>query len=370
MRLLVLNWRDARHPRAGGAEFHTHELARRFVQAGHQVEWFTATFPGAATEEFVDGIHVVRKGRQWTVHLNAYRHYGGSLRGRFDAVIDEINTIPFFTPMWAGIPVFAMIWQLAREVWWYESRFPLNAFGYAMEPLYLKTYRKTAVFTFSESTASDLRNLGFTGKITLVPVGIEPIDPPDQPKGQEPTFIYVGRLAPSKRVHEILIAFATFQRLSKTGRLVLIGDGPQGYVRRLTKLAERLGVSQLVTFSGWLRGAHKHQRMAAARALLMASAREGWGLVVTECNACGTPAIVYDVPGLRDSVRHLATGLVVPPNPDALANAMLQLAHDEKLYQRLQAGAQSWSRTLTYEAGSRLILDTIITGVPAASTPA
>src|SRR5438552_13117190 len=94
---------------------------------GNQVEWFTASFPGAVAEEIVDGVRVVRAGRQWTVHFRAIQHYRGRLRGHFDAVIDQINTVPFFTPLWADVPTFAMIWQLAREVWWYESRFPLNA---------------------------------------------------------------------------------------------------------------------------------------------------------------------------------------------------------------------------------------------------
>ena len=49
--------------------------------------------------------------------------------------------------------------------------------------------------------------------------------------------------------------------------------------------------------------------MAEAHVLLMTSVREGWGLVVTEANACGTPAVVYNVPGLRDSVRNEETGL-------------------------------------------------------------
>src|SRR5207249_5279204 len=118
-----------------GAEFHTHEVAKRLVAAGHTVEWFAASFPGASSREMLDGIEIVRGGQQWTVHVRAFTRYRRRLRGRFDLVIDQINTIPFFTPLWAGIPVFVMIWQLAREVWWYESRFPISPFGFAMEPI-------------------------------------------------------------------------------------------------------------------------------------------------------------------------------------------------------------------------------------------
>jgi glycosyltransferase involved in cell wall biosynthesis len=91
----------------------------------------------------------------------------------------------------------------------------------------------------------------------------------------------------------------------------------------------------------------------------MASAREGWGLVVTECNACGTPAVVYDVPGLRDSVRHMETGLVVRSSPHSMADGMLRLTRDPELFERLRLEAQSWSRTFTYEQGTRIVGDTI-----------
>jgi glycosyltransferase involved in cell wall biosynthesis len=325
------------------------------VEAGNDVEWFTASFPGATREETIDGIKIVREGRQWSVHVHAFRRYRSRLRDRFDAVIDETNTIPFFTPLWAGVPVFLMIWQLAREVWWYESRFPLNAIGYAVEPIYLRAYRHTPVFTFSPSTAADLRALGFRGDITVVPVGVEPVDIPPQPKSKEPTFIYVGRLAPSKRVHQIVEAFAVFRYAVGSGRLLLVGTGSRQYVRKLVRLASQLGVSDSVEQFGWLQGPAKRQQMAEAHALVMASAREGWGLVVTECNVCGTPAVVYDVPGLRDSVRHRQTGLVVRPTPQDLAEGMLELINDRDLYLRLRNAAIDWGRTFTYEAGALLI---------------
>jgi glycosyltransferase involved in cell wall biosynthesis len=252
-----------------------------------------------------------------------------------------------------------MIWQLAKEVWWYESRFPLNAVGYALEPIYLRVYRRTPVFTYSASTAADLRALGFSGKVTIVPVGIDPVNEIPLPKSLEPSFVYVGRLAPSKRVDDIIRAFALFRQADSRGRLLLIGDGPKVYVNLLTALVKQLGIADSVEFCGWLDGAAKHRRMSEATALLMASAREGWGLVVTECNACGTPAVVYDVPGLRDSVRHMQTGLVVSTTPRSMADGMLQLVRDQDFYERLRAEGQRWSRTFTYEQGTRIVLETI-----------
>jgi glycosyltransferase involved in cell wall biosynthesis len=329
------------------------------VQSGAYVEWFSSSFPGAQSEEAVDGINIVRRGSQWNVHARAIQHYRGRLRGAFDVVFDEINTIPFFTPVWADIPHFVLIWQLAREVWWYESPFPINAGGFLVEPLYLRLYRHTPVITFSRSTRSDLDRLGFRGRITVVPPGIEPIAEFNGPKRAEPTFIYVGRLAPSKRVHEIVEAFAIFRHDQHRGRLQLIGSGPTSYTDALDRLAARLGVKDWYVQCGWLQGDAKHTVMAESHALLMASVREGWGLVVTECNACGTPAVVYDVPGLRDSVRHLETGIVVPPSPAKLAEGMARLLADQNMYQRMCESGRQWSKTFTYDAGFQLIRDVI-----------
>jgi glycosyltransferase involved in cell wall biosynthesis len=290
--------------------------------------------------------------------------YHKALRGKFDAVIDEVNTIPFFAPLWAGVPVFALIWQLAREVWWYESRFPLNAIGYGLEPIYLRAYSATPVFTFSPSTADDLRQLGFRAEVNVVPVGIEQADWAAHAKRRNPTFVYVGRLTPSKRVHEIIEALAIYRLEAGTGFLKLIGNGSTAYVQRLMRLARHLGVADSVEFCGWLRGLAKHQHMAEAHALVMASVREGWGLAVTECNACGTPAIVYDVPGLRDSVRHMETGLVVHPTPRDLAAGMLQLLADSGEYQRIQSTALEWSRSLSYPKSVRIIAERIAAASP------
>ncbi len=355
MRILILNWRCPLNPRAGGAETITYEVAKRLVLRGHKVEWFSASFPGAAAVEELDGIRLVRAGRQWSVHWHAFKRYRTSLRGRFDAVIDEVNTLPFFTPFWAGIPTFMLVFQLAREVWWYESPFPINAIGYAVEPMYLMGYRHTPVFTISRSTEQDLRRLRFRGPIKIIPIGIEKIVSAPEEKADTPTFLYVGRLAPSKRIKHILEALAQFRQATGAGTLWLVGSGHERYARSLIRLARRLNVENSITFWGRVSALEKHRLMGQAHALLMTSVREGWGLVVTEANACGTPAIVYDVSGLRDSVRNEATGLVVPARPDSLAAAMIRLSSDRELYARLAAEGRRWSSTFSFDEAARLV---------------
>lgn len=350
MRILILNWRCPRHPKAGGAEVLTYEMARRFVAAGDKVEWFSGSFPGALPEEDMNGVRIVRSGRQWTVHLRAFQRYRGRLGQDFDLVIDEINTMPFFTPLWAGIPTLTLIFQLAREVWWYESKFPMSALGFLAECFYLIPYRKTSTVTISRSTESDLRNRRFRGAIAVIPIGVEPAASTRPRDSSIPLLLYVGRLAPSKRVDHVVRAFALFRRAVHVGRLHIVGSGDSRYTDSLRRLVNKLALREDVTFEGRLSKGDRNRLMSEADALLMASVREGWGLVVTEANSYGTPAIVYDVPGLRDSVRQEQTGLVVGPSPQAMADGMVRLWRDATLRARLGEGARTWSQSLTYES--------------------
>jgi glycosyltransferase involved in cell wall biosynthesis len=305
------------------------------------------------------------------VHWHAFRRYSGKLDGRFDAVVDQVNTVPFLTPLWADIPRFMFIHQLAREVWWYESPFPLNLLGYLAEPLYLRFYRRSDVFTVSPSTERDLRALGFSGRITVLPEGLETIAPhPTFHKSGRPIFLYVGRFSPSKRISEILRAFAEFRLSTQEldAELWLVGNGSLKYVSALRKLAQRLALDDYVHFWGWVPAGKKHALMREAYALLMASAREGWGLAVIEANACGTPAIVYNVPGLRDAVRHEQTGLIVRPNPLSLGDGMKRLWTDAGLYARVSNEAKAWSGSFSFDRTTSVVLDEFKRGI--ASVPA
>ena len=360
LRVLILSWRDPKNPRAGGAELFTHEMARRLVAGGDQVEWFVAGFPGGAAEDVLDGVRIVRAGKQWTVHWNAMRHYRHKLRGRFDVVVDEVNTIPFFTPVWADVPSLLLIYQLAREVWWYESRPPLSAIGYAAEPAYLRVYRTTPAMTISASTEDDLRRLGVTAPITVLPIGLEPMRIPVVSKETAPTFIYVGRMAPSKRVHDIVAAFGLFREAHDESRLWLVGDGDDAYLDRLRRQVREAGLGQAVELLGRLPADEKHERMARAHVLLMASVREGWGLSIAEAGACGTPSVVYDVPGLRDAVRNNETGLVVSPTPEAMARGMSDLLADGGRYARIAQEARRWSGTFSFDAAAAVFRATIL----------
>jgi glycosyltransferase involved in cell wall biosynthesis len=313
MRILWFNWRDIKNPAAGGAEVFTHEVCKRLVKQNgvDSLTLFTSSFDEAYEEEEVDGVRIVRIGSRYSVYRKARKFYERN-KDHFDIVVDEINTKPFNTPAFVHQkPIVALIHQLAREFWFYETRFPVNLIGYLfLENYWLSKYRNIPTVTVSKSSEEDLRKLGFR-YVTIVPEGLNfsPLERLPE-KEVKPTVLFVGRLKKAKKPDDALRAFKTIKDEIPDARLWIVGDG---YMKEgLEVLASELfPYSSDVVIFGKQSNAKKLELMSKAHVLLVPGVREGWGLVVTEASAMGTPAVAYDVPGLRDSVIDGVTGTLV-----------------------------------------------------------
>lgn len=345
MRILILNWRDIRSPRAGGAEVLTHEVARRLA-GQHAVTWFTSRPKGQPVHEEIDGIRVVRSGSELTTRLGA-RAYAHSQS--WDVVVEEINTLPYFAPIWARSPVVLFIPQLAREVWWLEAPRALAAVGYASEPFYLRAYRKVPAITISRSTSDDLARLGHRRGTHLIPMGVAepPLTalPTKRPTGR---LLIVGRLTPSKRVDHAVRALAVLRRFLPLALLTVVGDGRDR--DRLVELATSLGVAECVVFTGRVPESEKAALMREHDVLVACAVREGWGLTVTEAARQGTPAVAYDSPGLRDSTVDGRTGLLSIASPEALALKIQELLRDTERYEKMREAAWRAASPLSWDA--------------------
>ncbi len=257
-------------------------------------------------------------------HLRAYGH-------SYDVIVDGINTRPFFAPRYApATPVVALAHQVAREVWFREMPLPIALAGrYVLEPRWLRRYRDIPTLTVSRSSRDSLRAYGLRD-VTVVPIGVTlPGDPADgivpdlPPVSDGLRLAFCGRLVPGKRPFDAVAAFraaATELGLEPgvDAWLDVIGGGPlEGELRRTAGPG--------VVVHGVVDERTKFDLMARAHALLATSTREGWGLVVSEAAAAGTPTFGYDVGGLRDSVA-AAGGVIVRPDPAALAAAVAAAA--------------------------------------------
>lgn len=339
MRVLILNWRDRSHPRAGGAEVYTSEIAQEWVRLGHQVTWFSAAVHGRPEYQEEGGITHVRRGSQFTVYREAKKWWRSRDPQGFDLVIDEVNTRPFLTPRWlSGPPVVALIHQVCREIWFEEFPWPLAAVGrWWLEPRWLRSYTDVPVLTLSASSKTSLESYGLR-RVGVVPVGVHRMDRPAVSKESLPTLITVGRLAKNKRPADALRAHNLLRRRLPDAQLWVVGDGPER-----AALVRSAGPG--VVFHGQVTEAKKIDLMARAHLLLATSRREGWGLVVDEAAAVGTQTIGYDVPGLRDSIP-AAGGILSHANPRSLAHviaARLPAIVNSPTTSGWAGGARPWS---------------------------
>jgi glycosyltransferase involved in cell wall biosynthesis len=317
VRILVFNWKDRAHPHAGGAEVFTEEVGRELVARGHAVTLFAAAVAGRPERETVDGMEIVRRGGRLGVYREARRFWAEQPRGSHDVVVDEINTRPFLTPRFVrGTPIVTLIHQLAREIWSYETPFPVSALGrYVLEPWWLRGYRRVPALTVSQSSADSLARHHGWEDVTVIPEGLAPHPAPDVAKEDEPTVVFLGRLVAMKRPDHAFAAFELLREAVPTASLWLVGDGP--LLGRL-----RSAAPPGATLLGRLEREQLQDRLARAHVLVATSIREGWGLNVSEAAACGTPAIGYRVPGLVDSVP-ASGGALVEPRPEALGAALV-----------------------------------------------
>lgn len=341
----MLNWRDPKNPKAGGAERVTEAFLRALLERGHEVFWFANAFPGCHAEEVIDGIRVARGGGQGSSIVQAMRWY--RKQARFDLVIDQHHGLPWYAPWWSGTRCIAYIHEVLGPIWNAFYKWPWNSIGRTQERWTHKLYRKVPFWVPSESTRTALLRHGVR-KVKVIPNGTDtfPVAALEPKTLHQPVqLIAVSRLAPNKRVAHAVAATKHLLRSGCDARLTIVGNGED--LPNLRAAAQDPELGDRVTFTGSVSEAEKNAALRRAHLLVHTSIREGWGLNVIEANAMGTPAIVYPVAGLVDSTVHNQTGLVTPAEtPEALAQTIQGLLAKPGAYEQLRKAA--WERSKTF----------------------
>lgn len=359
MNILLLSWRDIKHPHSGGAEINNFEQAKVWIKKGHSVTVFSSEFPDAKQEETIDGIRVIRRGSQVLgVHIQFFLWYLFTTKITFDIVIDQFHGIPFFTPLFVRTKKVAYIHEVAKEVWLMNPwKWPLNIIvgfiGKYIEPLIFLLYRWIPFMTVSNSTRDDLVSLRIPKKnITVILSGVTLHLPNPKPKKEKTkTLMYLGAVAEDKGVRDAIKTFASVHLQNANTQLWIVGKGEEHIVESLKVLCKELKIEKRVDFKGFVSKEDKFRYLAKAYLLINPSVREGWGLVNIESAACGTPAIAYDVPGVRDSVLHNKTGILVKKSlgAEGLAKAAETLLKNKSLYEKLSKESKKWGQRFSWE---------------------
>jgi glycosyltransferase involved in cell wall biosynthesis len=359
MKILVLNYRDRMHPEAGGAERHLHQVFGRIAKQGHEVVLFTTHFKGALEREWVDGILVIRCGGDLLFQITVLRNFKKlDAEFNFDFIYEDLNKLPLFTPFLTRKPHLIQIHHLWRNSIFREIFFPI-AFGvWLFETLIPLLYRKSHFVTGGPSTVKELMQLGIDkNRISLVYYGADGLPSGYVlPSEKEKFFLWLSRVHRYKGILIALDAFKIFmQRNPESGmQLRVAGDGP--LLAKLPEILKNIGMQDHVVLEGRVSASRKTDLFAHALCLLQTSYKEGWGLTVIEAGETGTTTVASNVPGLCDSVVDGKTGLLFPLYPQAAescAMAMERIYKEVELRKQLEAEAQKWASTFSWDRAAQ-----------------
>jgi glycosyltransferase involved in cell wall biosynthesis len=371
MRVVLLNWRDSGHPEGGGAESFCERVASGLAALGHDVTVRCAGYPGAPADEVVDGVAYVRRGGRFTVYPRAALALARR-RHAFDVVIDVQNGMPFWSPLFTRARVVNVTHHLHREQWSAVFGTTLGRVGWWLESRVApRVYRRCRYLTVSEATRADLLAVGVAPeRVGVVYSGLDapvlPVDSAAWPRSPQPSVVVLGRLVPHKRVELAMDAIATIPGAT----LTVVGHGY--WEPQLRAYAGRIGVTDAVTFAGFVDDVTKHRLLASAWVHALPSVKEGWSLAVVESAAHGTPTVAFrSAGGPTESVRDGETGLLAD-DAAGFGAALRRLLTDAPLRDgmaraaRLHAAGFSWPATAAVVEAELRALTGLPPRVPAA----
>ena len=308
-------------------------------------------FPGASAGERLHDIAIERLGPLPFYYPRAALSCARRTQlGEFDVVVDCLNKVPFLSPLYASAPVLALSHHLFGETAFQQVAWPVAAGLWCVERLIPLAYRGAPFIAISESSRDDLVERGVPGEhVTVSLCGI------DHPVGRETPLVprsarigYLGRLEAYKRVDVFLRAAAVLRQSCPELEVLVIGRGTAE--ESLRELAEELHLADCIRFTGFVSDEERDDLLSSCRVCVCPSEKEGWGLTVIEANAHGTPVVASDAPGLRESVRHGETGLLVPIGDDkACAEAIASLLEDDARWLRFAQAARAWSERFDWD---------------------
>ncbi len=328
----------------GGAERWYRSLAQRLAPR-HHVTYLTRRQWDGAPPSLAKNVEIVTLGGGAGLYNQAGRRkispplrFGLEVLGHLlgnRRQYDLIHTcgFPYFPLLAAsmvsvagGPPVVADWFEVWPRSYWDEYLGPAGgAVGAAVQRMCARATRHA--FVFSQLYAARLRAEGYAGQ-PIVLTGMHEEEHggrAEAPRRREPLVVFAGRHIAEKRAAAIPQAIAIARAAIPELRAVIFGDGPER--RRVLGEIERLGLGDVVRCPGFVEWSEVDAALSRALCLLMPSVREGYGLIVVEAAARGTPAIVTRAPdnAATELVDDAVNGFVVDnAQPATLADAIVR----------------------------------------------
>jgi glycosyltransferase involved in cell wall biosynthesis len=329
----------------GGAERWYRGLAERLARDGHEVTYLTLRQWARGTDPGVAGVEVRVVGPRMQLYSEPGRRrilppliFGAGVlwhllrHGRQYEIVHTCS-FPYFSLLAAGLMRPLRRYRLVVdwfEVWtrayWreYLGRVGGDA-GWLVQRLCARVPQRA--FCFSRLHAKRLRDEGLRGDITMLAGAYDgPLEPLPVQEA-EPLVVFAGRHIPEKRVAAIPPAVACARQRIPRLRAAILGDGPER--SKVVRLAGELNLGGAVEVPGFVATETVDDLLGRALCMLLPSRREGYGLVVIEAAAHGTPSVV--VAGDDNAAVELVVvgtnGFIAQsPSPADLAAAIMQVS--------------------------------------------
>jgi glycosyltransferase involved in cell wall biosynthesis len=348
-RVHVLAWRDFDDAEAGGSELHADAILRRWAAAGVEVTMRTSFAPGQPHEAARNGYRVVRRGGRFDLFPRAILD---ELRGRHgdrDGLVEIWNGVPWLSPVWARGPRVVWLHHVHGPMWKQVLPPGIAQMGELTERrLAPPFYRRTRMITLSESSKHEMvHQQGFRPEqVVVISPGVhERFSPDASALASHPLVVAVGRLMPVKQFDALVRAVVPLRASFPDLELVIVGDGDER--PKLDAIVQSLGATDMVRFAGRVSDDELSSLYRQAWLLASASVAEGWGMTITEAAACGTPAVVTDIGGHRDSVANGVSGVLAVPAD--LGAAIGRVLGDPALRAQLAAGALAHAKQFSWD---------------------
>ena len=363
LHILLLTDRDWTHPQGGGTGTNLYGQVARWVAWGHRVTVVAGSYPGApAVEHPAPNLVIHRLGTRLTVFPRAALAVLRGVGRDADVVLEVVNGIAFFTPLWLRRPRVTLVHHVHRDHYVTELGRVGQVAALVLETLPLRfLYRRSPFLTISHAARRDLERLGLS-RIHVEYLGVDPSPAPPVERDPRPRLLFLGRLKQYKRIELVLDVLEGIPE----AHLDIAGEGD--HRPALEAEIDRRGLGARVTLHGHVSEERKAELYDRAWVNLTASSAEGWCLTVMEAAARGTPSAALRVGGLPESILDGRTGLLAD-EPEELAEKVAALVADPERRRALGADAReralsefSWDRT----AGATLSLLDSVAARPAA----
>jgi glycosyltransferase involved in cell wall biosynthesis len=245
---------------------------------------------------------------------------------------------------------YGFVASLARISPLYLSVWGSDVYHFPKKPLnkrILSFSLSSATYICSTSRAMLEETKKYTDKhIELIPFGVDTNHFVPNPSQKSSGEFHIGIAKSLKDIYgfpKLIEAFAKLVKEEDCVHLVIIGDGPEK--ERYQQMVEKHGMSQQVTFVGFVPQEELPQLLTELDLFVLPSESESFGVSALEAQACGVPVIVNNVGGLPEVVKHGVTGMIMPNNePEEIYNAMKTLLNDDHNRHQMEVNAVQFVR--------------------------